>query len=587
MVKILAFPGTRNATRAEDQAPTGTDLGPQPLLSATPDGTLIIAASPRPATSFPQGDWSNQELADLYRVEALLVQANIRISTGRGLTDEGDPWFVFCKEDGDVFVHLARTEGSYLLDSPGLGEILHGSAFTVLIERFIQVAAAKAIPPSNIVTLRPRMARDSVVRLHPAVMLAALVWSLYLASSKFGGVAHAADGHAEPEADAAHGHVGHDTPSPADIDGALAHLVDHLPKSGTTPVVAPAGERTALLDAGDKNSFDLRGAISTAAAGFSSQGVAASLTVIAFSYGLYLSADDQHLSGEAIAKAEPLPAPAEENHVVSAPEVSAVIALMKQSSPHDTQPAVATDVAAADDSNLKPALPKATSETSHAGKLAADLTSSPGMTHAAVTYAQTTASSFLLHQDDNNIVLDKLLSTPSKTIVEASKNGNMTADTQSVLGLINHYLGGADVFKIGGLTVSTTFNINDLDKVMSHLTDTSDSQPVAAINNALLSSSAAASEPQMSSELAASAAPAHSATPYAHYDDQAKQFVTHFIQESNSIQMVQFNSTIVLVDMSALGDPNEQIYTRSWSTDDGHVISTIGHLQDFATQGMV
>jgi hypothetical protein len=585
MVKILAFPGTRNATRAEDQAPTGTDLGPQPLLSATPDGTLIIAASPRPATSFPQGDWSNQELADLYRVEALLVQANIRISTGRGLTDEGDPWFVFCKEDGDVFVHLARTDGSYLLDSPGLGEILHGSAFTVLIERFIQVAAAKAIPPSNIVTLRPRMARDSVVRLHPAVMLAALVWSLYLASSKFGGVAHAADGHAVPDADAARGHVGHDTPSPADIDGALAHLVDHLPKSGTTPVVAPAGERTGLLDAGDKNSFDLRGAISTAAAGFSSQGVAASLTVIAFSYGLYLSADDHHLSGEAIAKPEPLPAPAEENHVVSAPEVSAVLALMKQSSSHETQPAVASEVAAADDSNLKLALPKGTSETSHASKIAADLTSSPVMTHAAVTYAQTTASSFLLHQDNNNILLDKLLSTPSKTIVEAS-GGIMTADTQSVLGLINNYLGGADVSKTGGLTVSATFNVNDLDKIMSHLTDTSDSQPVAAINNALLSSNAPASDPQVSSEQATSAAPA-SAAPYAHYDDQAKQFVTHFIQESNSIQMVQFNSTIVLVDMSALGDPNEQIYTRSWSTDDGHVISTIGHLQDFATQGMV
>ena len=52
----------------------------------------------------PSTDWTNQELADLYRVEAILVQSNVKISTARGLSDEGDPWFAFCREDGEVFV---------------------------------------------------------------------------------------------------------------------------------------------------------------------------------------------------------------------------------------------------------------------------------------------------------------------------------------------------------------------------------------------------------------------------------------------------------------------------------------------------
>ena len=41
-------------------------------------------------------DWTQQELAEFYRVEASLVRANIEIETDRGRSDEGDPWFVFC-----------------------------------------------------------------------------------------------------------------------------------------------------------------------------------------------------------------------------------------------------------------------------------------------------------------------------------------------------------------------------------------------------------------------------------------------------------------------------------------------------------
>jgi len=64
------------------------------------------------------GDWSQRELAEFYRVEGALVNSGVAITTDRGLTDEGDPWFVFCREDnGDVIVHFARIDGEYVIVS--------------------------------------------------------------------------------------------------------------------------------------------------------------------------------------------------------------------------------------------------------------------------------------------------------------------------------------------------------------------------------------------------------------------------------------------------------------------------------------
>ena len=56
----------------------------------------------------PAGGWRNDELAELYRVEHSLVQAGVVVETKSGLSDEGDPWFVFCHPDGHVVVHTAR-----------------------------------------------------------------------------------------------------------------------------------------------------------------------------------------------------------------------------------------------------------------------------------------------------------------------------------------------------------------------------------------------------------------------------------------------------------------------------------------------
>ncbi len=128
-------------------------------------------------------DWSNQELADLYRVQRLLGQAGIGVDTDRGVSDEGDPWFVFLDAHGEVFVHLSRIDGTYILDSVVQEQVVIGHCFATLIERFAgRAEAAAAVRPdgANVVSMN----RRGKVVLHPGAALAALVWSILLVSDE-------------------------------------------------------------------------------------------------------------------------------------------------------------------------------------------------------------------------------------------------------------------------------------------------------------------------------------------------------------------------------------------------------------------
>src|SRR5262249_48091050 len=72
-------------------------------------------------------DWSPREIAEFYRVEAALLQAGLRIDTARGRSDDGDPWFVFCRhDDGEVIIHIARIDGEYVLVSPCYDGVARG-----------------------------------------------------------------------------------------------------------------------------------------------------------------------------------------------------------------------------------------------------------------------------------------------------------------------------------------------------------------------------------------------------------------------------------------------------------------------------
>ncbi len=145
-----------------------------------------------------RSDWTNQELAEFYRVEAALTQAGLKIFSDRGQSDEGDPWFVFCRApDGDVVIHFARHGHEYIIASETFPEVLRGHDFRTLINSFAgQHPSLMALPPSP--------SRNRLF-LHPSALLAAIVATAFFWIQPQDAVASELDGDAvgEPHALAA------------------------------------------------------------------------------------------------------------------------------------------------------------------------------------------------------------------------------------------------------------------------------------------------------------------------------------------------------------------------------------------------
>jgi hypothetical protein len=134
-------------------------------------------------------DWSQQELAEFYRVEAALMRAGIRVGTDRGLSDENEPWFVFYRtDDGEVVIHFARIDGEYLIAGPAYEEIARGFDFTSMVR--------------NMVARHPlirRSERGDNISIHPAALLVAVVGTAFF---KTGEARAAESGAANPPAHA-------------------------------------------------------------------------------------------------------------------------------------------------------------------------------------------------------------------------------------------------------------------------------------------------------------------------------------------------------------------------------------------------
>ncbi len=125
---------------------------------------FLFASRPR------SRDWTSQELAEFYRVESALIQGGMKISTDRGVSDEGDPWFVFCREEGgDPVVHFARIDGQYIIASPAYKGVARGLDFRSMVQDLIsrhKLAPAHKEQKSNIF-------------MHPAALLVIVVGTAF------------------------------------------------------------------------------------------------------------------------------------------------------------------------------------------------------------------------------------------------------------------------------------------------------------------------------------------------------------------------------------------------------------------------
>ncbi len=128
----------------------------------------VINLFRRPA-ALPE-DWTQAEIAEFYRVESALIQAGLRIETERGISDEGEPWFVFCRaDDGEVVIHFARIDGHYIVSSPAYDGVAQGLNFQALVRNLLDRHPL----------VQTRKAANNNVFLHPAAILIAIVGTAF------------------------------------------------------------------------------------------------------------------------------------------------------------------------------------------------------------------------------------------------------------------------------------------------------------------------------------------------------------------------------------------------------------------------
>jgi hypothetical protein len=87
----------------------------------------------------PLTGWSARELALFSRAARLLSSGGLHIETDYGLTDEGEPWLVFCHvESGDVCGHFAKVHEKYVACIPFRGNGLRGWQLHDVLSRFLR-----------------------------------------------------------------------------------------------------------------------------------------------------------------------------------------------------------------------------------------------------------------------------------------------------------------------------------------------------------------------------------------------------------------------------------------------------------------
>ena len=121
-------------------------------------------------------DWTQQELAEFYRVETALLQGRLSVTTDRGISDEGDPWFVFCRADNEeVIAHFARVDREYVIVSSLHSGVARGRDFQLLIRQMIE---------THPLMLPIRRTQGQKIFLHPAALLTAMLASAYFLASE-------------------------------------------------------------------------------------------------------------------------------------------------------------------------------------------------------------------------------------------------------------------------------------------------------------------------------------------------------------------------------------------------------------------
>lgn len=569
----------------------------------------------------PVRDWTNQEMADLARVQYLLSRAGVPLETDRGLTDEGDPWFVFCDATGEVFVHICRMGMIYLLDSPSLETPLKGHSFDTLVKGFIDRATAK-VAALNVVPLN----KDNKVYLHPSVMLTALIWSLFLLNDQMTNAAYAsAIEDTKDTVDQAH----------YDVETAFVLLADALQDNGHALDSVMGQKAFAKLDGSDR---DALGAdkVSVISQSLPSSTIITSLSAIALAFGLLQPAESIAASlpeltvvtaAAAASDLILLPVEADDRHV---PEKAAesTHTLKDHQLTHEADAAwfhVAQNITLPDTIaelgvisldllgmfvHARDALMEGAAIVS-SGPMR-DISYQGTAVAGSATQARPHASAAKVSPENSGDVTNQeaAASTPQTLSLEASSYSIQTF-AQLAEQIVKHAAGlivvhsteahPVAIAKVAGhlhdlILTSYTGNTSEAVKALFkfEVADPSatakDETAKFGEENGLLAGTidvvAAITVPPIASTTTPVETPS-TKPQFGTYNPAAKELVDYLLSKPKDIVVISLANEIIILDKSALDAATDVAFAKSWSVEGGGIVSTIGHFSDYKDFGLL
>ncbi|MBB98722.1 MAG: hypothetical protein CML67_04180 [Rhodobacteraceae bacterium] len=511
-------------------------------------------------------DWSNQELANLFRVKRLLDAAGVPNEIDRGITDEGDPWFLFCDANGDVFIHLCRLDGVYVLDSPNINAPLRGRDFNALIEEFTarKVTGEAATSDTQRVV---RLERNGKVFLHPSTMLAALVWTLFMAAEDLVVIM--------PEEGA-----GASEPDLSD---------DLVPVSGTggqdtdfDPLQLALQDRGMQDDDATPGSFMSQNANDMDA--FNEEKIgqntyAIGLSAIAISLGFM--SETQVTDVDAITLESILAMiSGQDNAAEAGIGILDDFGLVQ----NGAQEFLAALTQFFDEVSL------AARDEKEPGALDLDAHQGPDLMNqvqAFIDGIENQVSAFLHEQEQPRDaqpsveVSQTALDTETVQETLAEQTDASAQETVQVVQMLSRF-GLVDVsgnletnareYTFDNNTVVATFDVNarDLEKAAD-----------------LITGSLEAGEPEQDVINVDLGAPSGQQNQFQAYDDAAYEFITFLMSKDNDLEMIATGNELILLDPEVFNVATEDTFTASWTLENGDVISTIGLRSDYEAYDLV
>lgn len=505
-------------------------------------------------------DWANQEIASFMRAHRLLAIAGLSLETERGVTDEGDPWFVFVNQDGDVFAHFARIGEVYILDSIIQQEITTARSLDELISAFAETTTPvdTADHTSTSATVVPFIAlRESKVRLHPGATLAALIWTIYIQSGEL----------AVPSFSAA-------------LDVTATSKADEVTTLPSQTRASPSEELATSTS--EDNSADLKGtekdthtqtpSSAQVAATFTTvQTVGMGLSAIAISNGMYFWVSGETLLEQATLASQLV---AEVIKDISDEETEQLADLSELDSVLSTVRAAIEDSSEAMALAQSPIQDIPTVDLASMPAIVANAVEN-GKVGNAIKAKDVQGDVAFSEEMDGELIKFRDIQANRPEEIETSQIRSTPVDIEK-----KYILQELDEVEHFSLTSDAFSNIATQLSDLPFFT-----QMLSGSFQAVVASEGSQTVPASGPDTLNDAS--ETAPRFSIFNDDAHNFIVFLMSKGDETKRSDYDNEVVLFDFDAIDSQTDAIYARSWSFEDGSVISAVGLKSDFAAFDLV